>query len=216
MAWRSAAQVKLTRTAPTKLTLVAEINGYSSWYEVTQKPVEMAPNVALACAPSSSFSRSTPPPTVQGTQGPHRKKYIRVYVNALAQEPMIAQKSPRFPVGSVVVKEKLPLIESKNQKTGKPQQKIGAKPELLTVMIKRERGYDVPNGDWEYLVTDGTGKRVSQRGQTEACQSCHQPYQKTDYIVRSYLPKEIAKALQEADASLATKESTTQKSTTQK
>ena len=189
-AWQSSAQLK------PKSAIVSEIKNYKSWREVTQRPVEMDPRVAMMCVAPSLVSRSTAPPTIRGTRGPHQKKYIRVYVNGLGEEPMLERK-PRFAVGSVIVKEKLPLL--KNQKTVKPP-KISAKPELLTVMIKREKGYDAANGDWEYLVTDGVGKQTGERGKLETCQGCHRPFAKTDYIVRSYLPREIEKSLRDEAA----------------
>jgi hypothetical protein len=67
------------------------------------------------------------------------------------------------------------------------------------VMIKHKAGYNPKNGDWEYMVTDGAGRKVSQRGQIESCQNCHRPYAKTDYVVRSYLPKEVRIALKDLD-----------------
>ena len=197
MAWQAAAQMR------PKPAMISEINGYTSWREVTRKPVEMEPRVAAMCAVQIFPSRSAAPPETRGSQGPHRKKYIRVFVNSIAEEQMFGQKQPRFPVGSVIVKQKLPVLEGKNRKSknAKPQ-KISEKPELLTIMFKRERGYDAKNGDWEYIVTGGAGTQVSERGKIEACQNCHRPFDKTDYIVRSYLPKDVEKALKAADAAL--------------
>ncbi|RYG53060.1 hypothetical protein EON80_33105 [bacterium] len=136
-------------------------------------------------------------PTSKDTQGPHAKKFIRVYVNKVGEKQMTTRKNPRFPVGSVIVKQKLPL----NSKVSKTKfRKVSPAPELLTVMIKHKAGYDPKNGDWEYMVTDGAGRKVSQRGQIESCQNCHRPYAKTDYVVRSYLPKEVRIALNDLNA----------------
>ncbi|HEX9997806.1 MAG TPA: cytochrome P460 family protein [Abditibacterium sp.] len=186
-----------------KSDVIPEIAGYADWREVTQKPVEMEPRVAVACAPMGPmFLKSRPPlpPTIQGTQGPHAKKYIRVYVNEVGEEAMTTQKTPRFPVGSVIVKQKLPLVKSKNSKTIQSKSPVvSLTPELLTIMIKREKDYDAKNGDWEYMVSDGAGKTVAERGKLASCQGCHQPFDKTDYIVRSYLPAEVEKALRDAE-----------------
>lgn len=191
LSWTEWAQ---TRPQP---KMIPVINGYTSWREVTQKPVEMDRVVSMLCAPAQFLPQKTPQP-IRGTQGPHAKKYIRVFVNDIAEEQMTTRKNPHFPVESVIVKQKLPLLKGKGK-----SQKISSKPELLTVMIKREAGYDEANGDWQYMVTDGPGKQESAHGQVEACQGCHRPYAKTDYVVRSYLPKEVLKALQETEAASA-------------
>lgn len=195
LSWASWAQ---TKPQP---KMIPVIDGYTSWKEVTQVPVEMDPVVAMLCRPLLPSERKTAMP-VRGTQGPHEKKYIRVFVNDIGAQQMMTRKNPQFPVGSVIVKQKLPLKKSKSK-----IRKVSTNPELLTVMIKREAGYDKANGDWEYLVTDGAGKQESQRGQLESCQGCHKPFEKTDYVVRSYLPKEVMAALKETGAASATPQS---------
>ncbi len=190
----------------TKIAAIPETENYAFWREVTRNPVEMDPRVAGMCA--SVSSRSSKPPssssttsTIRGTRGPHQKKFIRVYVNSVAEDAMMTQKQPHFPVGSVIVKQKLPLLLPKFSKSSKSQHReVSRKPELLTVMIKRKKGYDAPNGDWEYLVADGVGEKVVERGKLASCQGCHRPFAKSDYIVRSYLPKSVEMALREIDS----------------
>ena len=109
---------------------------------------------------------------------PHRDKFITVYVNDIGRHAMMQEKVPRFPQGSVIVKEKLPSQDSST-------------PELLTAMTKREPGYDPQNGDWEYMALDGTGKSVQARGKLESCQACHMMVKATDYVSRNYLPREV-------------------------
>jgi hypothetical protein len=87
-------------------------------------------------------------------------------------------RSPIFPEGSVIVKEKLSNSDSSS-------------PELLTVMRKREPGYNTGNGDWEYMVLDGSAKSVKARGKLENCQSCHLMNQPSDYVSRNYLPDKV-------------------------
>ena len=91
---------------------------------------------------------------------------------------MMNDKHPKFPQGSVIVKEKLPNKDSSS-------------PELLTVMIKREAGFNAENGDWEYMALDGTGKQVQARGRLEKCQACHTLAKDNDFVYRNYLPSEI-------------------------
>lgn len=131
--------------------------------------------VATLCAPITQQPR-------MDSESPHRDKFITVYVNDIGRHAMMEEKLPRFPRNSVIVKEKLTTRNS-------------TQPELLTVMIKRESGYDAENGDWEYMVLDGSAKSVQARGKLPACQSCHTMVKRTDYVSRSYLPREALQNL---------------------
>ena len=149
------------------------IAGYRQWTRVNPKPAMIAAQVAQLCAPASA-------PNPNGPHGPD--KYITVYVNDIGRHAMMEEKEPHFPQGSVIVKEKLTTARS-------------ATPELLTVMIKRERGYNPESGDWEYMIVAGDGLTVQERGKLENCQSCHLMDKNTDYVSRAYLPVEVAKQL---------------------
>lgn len=148
------------------------IEGYKGWTRVNPEP-------ALLHAPSAFLCGR---PTGPQTPNPHQDKYITVFVNDGGKNAMMTEKNPRFPQGSIIVKEKLPY-------------KASSTPELLTVMIKREAGYDSENGDWEYMEVDGTGKEVRERGRLKQCQSCHLMEKDTDYVSRTYLPRELQKKL---------------------
>lgn len=148
------------------------VEGYKQWTRVNPTPAVLHSQLALDCAaPTAKRSRME-----EGN--PHRDKFITVYVNDIGRHAMMLEKVPRFPQGSVIVKEKLP---SKNSSA----------PELLTVMTKREPGYDPQNGDWEYIALDGAGKSVQARGKLESCQACHMMVKATDYVSRNYLPHEV-------------------------
>ena len=95
---------------------------------------------------------------------------------------MMEKRNPSFPVGSVIIKEKLP-------------EKSSQTPELLTVMIKHEKGFNPATGDWEFMVVDGSGTKVTSRGKLENCQGCHLAKPRTDYIFRSYLPDDVSNKL---------------------
>jgi hypothetical protein len=113
------------------------------------------------------------------------RKYVTVYVNDLGKKAMVAEKTPIFPVGSVIVKEKLTKPESKS-------------PELMTVMVKREKDFNPDCGDWEFLVFNGDGKQVTARGKIESCANCHRtrPAIGADYVFRNYyLPEDKRLAL---------------------
>jgi hypothetical protein len=157
---------------------VKEIAGYKNWTKVNAVPQLMPERVAAACAMVLSPGGAI----VNGPENPHRDKFFTVYVNDVGRAAMLRQKNPQFPVGSIIVKEKLTDKES-------------SAPELLTVMIKREKGFNRASGDWEYMVLDGAGTKIEGRGQLQNCQSCHLANQKTDYIFRTYLPYEMRRDL---------------------
>ena len=144
--------------------------GYKQWTRVNSKPALVPAPDAQLCGIQLSGS------------SPHQNKYITVYVNDVGRHAMLEQKTPHFPQGSIIVKEKLTTPTS-------------SAPELLTVMIKRESGYNPESGDWEYMVVDGNGESVQERGKLENCQVCHLMERDTDYVSRRYLPDQIAARL---------------------
>lgn len=152
---------------------VKEIAGYRGWSKVNTEPQLMPDRTAVLCAAPSS-------PTTP--KNPHTNKYVTVYVNDIGRKAMLEQSNPNFPEGSVIVKEKLP-------------NKASQEPELLTVMIKRGKGFNPTSGDWEYMVVDGTGTMVQARGKLESCQACHTGNSRTDYVFRTYLPNEVLNKL---------------------
>ncbi len=147
------------------------IDGYRKWTRANQKPVQMEPAIAAMCAPAAPVRKN---PGVKPNPSPHRDKFINVYVNRLAQHAMMLERSPNFPQGSIVVKEKLTTATS-------------ATPELLTVMVKRQSGYHPASNDWEFLVVSGDTKTVIERGKLEHCTACHASQRGNDFIFRNYL-----------------------------
>ena len=59
-------------------------------------------------------------------------------------------------------------------------------------MLKRERGYNPENGDWEYLVLDGAASKIVERGRMASCSSCHAAYSSTDFLTRHIFPLKFA------------------------
>jgi hypothetical protein len=163
----TAAAARDVRTAQVK-----EIAGYRSWTKVNTVPQLMPDRTAQLCADVRAIQRKSP----------HDNKYLTVYVNELGRRAMLEQVAPSFPEGSVIVKEKLAAKDSDQ-------------PELMTVMIKRAKGFNPANGDWEYMVVDGTGTTVQAQGNLENCQSCHSGRPGTDYVFRTYLSDEAMKKL---------------------
>ena len=152
------------------------IKGYRQWTRVNPVPADLPSMLALLCFTPTAKQ-------IEMDAGdPHKDKFITVYVNELGRNAMMHERTPRYPKGSVIVKEKLPSIDSTS-------------PELLTVMIKREPGYNPGNGDWEYMALDGDGKEVRAHGRLEKCQACHQTAHSGDYVYRNYLPAEVREKL---------------------
>ena len=151
---------------------VKEIAGYHDWSKVNSEPQLMPDPTAILCAQVIR----------DGTKNPHNNKYLTVYVNDPGRQAMYQQLTPKFPAGSVIVKEKLP-------------EKSSQAPELLTVMIKRGAGFNPASGDWEYMIVDGTGTKVMAQGKLENCQLCHTTRSGTDYVFRTYLPNEVQNKL---------------------
>lgn len=169
-------QIKPSNTPPQIVDATGEITGYKNWTKVNEKPEPVFSRIAIMCARPTQAQRE------EESKNPHNDKFINVYVNDTGKDEMMHKKSPKFSVGTVIVKEKLSKAESDN-------------PELLTVMIKREKNYNAEAGDWEFLTFNGDGTQTTARGKLESCQACHIAEEPTDYISRRYLPYKIRQKL---------------------
>ena len=151
---------------------LAKLAKYRQWTLVNPTPQLMEPKVSTDCAMIRAREQ----------KNPHLDKYISVFVNSVGRDEMMTKRHPKFPVGSMIVKEKL----------GSPD---STKPEMLTAMIKREAGYDREEGDWEYLVLDGAASKIVERGKLKRCSVCHRPYKFSDFVTRTYLPETVRNEL---------------------
>ena len=149
-------------------TDLASLAKYRQWTLVNPTPQLMEPLAAISCA------------IIPGRQepSPHLHKYISVFVNPVGREEMMTKQSPKFPIGSMIVKEKLGSADSTT-------------PEVLTAMIKRGPGYNPESGDWEYLVLDGAASKIVEQGKLTRCSGCHRAYQHSDFVTRTYLPRTV-------------------------
>ena len=141
--------------------LLAEIAKYRQWTLVNPTPVMMNPAAAAACGIAFPIN-------------PHETNYVSVYVNTKGNSAMMTEIHPRFPEGSIIVKEKL-------------SDKLNKKPTALTVMVKREQGYNPASRDWEYLLLDGEASQIVERGKLTQCNQCHKVYVDTDFVTMRYL-----------------------------
>ncbi len=164
--------------AQTKVIAPKEIEDYKKWTKVNDSEKMLEDALSRSCA---LLKTPKGEPLIQATS-PHLDKYITVYVNDIGRKAMLEQLNPKFPEGSVIVKEKLPDEKSQT-------------PELMTVMIKQKEGFNPESGDWEYMVVNGSGKEVEARGKLENCQDCHFTQSRRGYVFREYLSREQYKKL---------------------
>lgn len=94
-----------------------------------------------------------------------------VWVNSVGESALTATK-PQFPEGSIIVREKF-------------LKKDDANPELLAVMIKRQKGFKSASGDWEYLLLDGDLSKVRSRSAKGVCNDCHLQQKDHDFVFQS-------------------------------
>jgi Cytochrome P460 len=168
--------INSSKTPEAIIDATGEIAGYKNWTQVNKKPAIVTSEVAMMCA------RPTQAQLDLDATNPHNDKFITVYINNIGKDEMMTKKSPQFPVGTVIVKEKLTTAESKAA-------------EILTVMIKRKKDYNPKVGDWEFLTFNGAGTETTARGKLENCQTCHLAEKSTDYVSRRYLPYEVRQKL---------------------
>lgn len=116
-------------------------------------------------------SQPSPTPTTAKTDPIHQggSSFGVVYVNGLGREAMNAETPMKFPRGSVIVREKLAKADD-------------AQPQLLTVMIKRARGFNSKANDWEFLTIDGATTKVLERQKQGSCLGCHKSQKDRDFV----------------------------------
>jgi len=133
---------------------------YRDFTRLTKRPHLVSPLTSTLCTtPSRAMEEQEGKKT-----GPHYKARVHIYANPVAL-PAIAERMTQFPVGAIVVKEKLG---------------DGDKVAGIGGMIKRAAGYDPPNGDWEYFYYEGTDSLTT--GRISSCIECHRSARSTDYV----------------------------------
>lgn len=129
---------------------------------VTEKRIALRAIYSDLCAPAEipGHVRVTGRPDVA----------IHVFINSTSAA---AFKDPasRFPVGTVVIKQKFPTVNAKEA-------------DFYTGMLKREAGFNPTCGDWEFFTLSGDRRAVTARGRIESCIDCHRQYAKTDFVTR--------------------------------
>lgn len=147
-----------------KEVVVEEIaRNFSQLRLMTPNPVMVDPTVAASCvgpSPAEQF-------------GPHFDRFnaaVKMYMNDLAASAFMSRelsgKLFQFPVGSVIVKEKLADFRG-----------VGG-------MIKRRPGFDSAHNDWEYFYVEDPAK--IEKGAIASCVQCHSRVDQKDYVFGSW------------------------------
>lgn len=99
--------------------------------------------------------------------GAHLTTLGVVYANDIGG-PGFRRQPFAFPVGSIIVRERL-LTESGN-------------PDLLVVMVKREKNFNRKANDWEFLTVSGDLTKLVKREKEGKCLACHVQAAQTDFV----------------------------------
>jgi hypothetical protein len=73
-----------------------------------------------------------------------------------------------FPVGTMIVREKM-LTPTAN-------------PDLLVVMIKREKAFNPRANGWQFLIMNGDATKILRREKNGQCLKCHQYASNNDFV----------------------------------
>ncbi len=143
----------------------AIVKNYKAFPRLTREPRAVSRTLSGLC-------RVLAPEEIEGDReqyGSHSLAWVHVYAN----EPAVAElaKSRRqFPVGAIIVKEKL----------GDQQAVTG-----IGAMQKMPPGYDPEGGDWRYIYTEASatpGQDKVEQGRLEKCRTCHMRAKERDHV----------------------------------
>jgi hypothetical protein len=130
--------------------------------------------------PSAVSCRAYSKPEINAMKAsPHFEKYAHVYVSQEGNYAMHTHSITtgtnvvRFPVGTIVLKEKFSDATAKHT-------------ELFTGMVKREAGYNPECGDWEFFTLSANANKVTSRGRLQSCMDCHVDYKYSDFVTKDY------------------------------
>jgi hypothetical protein len=105
----------------------------------------------------------------------HASTYGVAYANDVARGPMLSKEPASFSTGSILVREKLLTATA-------------ASPDVLVVMVKREKGFNPKANDWEFLTVSGDMKKIEKREKEGKCRQCHASEASNDFVFRYPAP----------------------------
>lgn len=82
--------------------------------------------------------------------------------------PGFTQKPFVFPVGTMIVRERLLTLSTP--------------PDVLVVMIKREKQFNPKANGWEFLTVSGDATKIVKREKGGKCLNCHVQAAKDDFV----------------------------------
>ncbi len=145
------------------LALPDLLKGYRSWRTVAAQPFPVPYELWIQCVHRSREQEAK----AAREHGPHARLEVQVFTNPAASSVFYSPAPGKFPIGAVVVKEKL---------AG------GAgDPVAVAAMIKGAAGSHPTSGDWEFVYVTSEGPIVA----TTACVDCHRTAP-TDFLFRTY------------------------------
>ena len=143
-------------------TSVDDIRHYREMFRVNREPVDMIESTRVMCAP----------PKV--VYGPHYDPGVVYYINEIARTGAANFKvNKRFPVGSIIVKEK-------------QERRTEDSVQIITVMRKVRPGSQ--EDSWEYKMYDTKkwkeidASAAGTNSASNTCIGCHRRYQNNDYV----------------------------------
>lgn len=105
----------------------------------------------------------------------HGFSYGMVYANKLAAS-VVEGSEKVFPVGSILIRERLDT-------------RTATAPTAVIAMAKRDRGFSVATGDWEFFMFNGTDMKLLSRQTAGNCASCHARTLESDWVFLNHLKK---------------------------
>lgn len=110
------------------------------------------------------------------------KEYVKYYqdLDEYDEDELTVPEFKHYSEGTIVLKENF------GADNGSPDVPLS-----VTMMIKREAGYDTENGDWEYVQFTPAGKvtlsgNSSNKAISAACSNCHINIAERDYIFTNF------------------------------
>jgi hypothetical protein len=156
----------LPAMASTALGLPAGLADYRTWAPLTKEPQAVPLALWLQCAAATRDQRTA----AYKEHGPHAERYIRVYANPSALQPLRSTFARTFPIGAVIAKEKI-------------AQAGDAVASGVAFMVKRDGRAFGDTGGWEFLYFPSVG---DVRQTHEACAACHRSAAGNDYVLGNY------------------------------
>ena len=141
----------LVAAEPVAITKKTAATFYREFKRLTAEPRYIAPLTAGLC----DTRRKDLLDKERAMTGPHTRVSVHIYANPAAAEA-IAASAAEFPEGAIIVKEKLARDAAVTD--------IGG-------MVKRAKGYDAKNGDWEFFFLTTGGEFTT--GKLANCIDCH-------------------------------------------